>query len=100
MRTPIFIQAEDWLASQLSIARHYGGASIDGYEYHIVAGDLVRKDFIPYYKKLGRKKFMEVMIATPGASDEKMKNIFKELTKKTKKEEIHQPGLFDEEEIK
>ena len=94
-RTPVFFMAEDWLASQLSIARRYGGARIDGHEYHIINGDLVRKDFIPYYKRLGRKKFMEVTIANPGASDKELMNIYKELTKKPAKDKAQQPSLFD-----
>lgn len=104
---------EFWANSQLSIARYYGRISFNGHEYWIVdkrgrdlwecsaaadrAGsdkaippgepaDLVRKDFIPYYKKLGRDRFLDVLKANPTAPDMKLKGIYKEMTKKPKKE--------------
>lgn len=42
--------------SQLSVARHYGGIKIDGVQYVVVGTDLLRKDWIPVYKKLGRER--------------------------------------------
>ena len=114
MNIPICMSEEYWANSQLSIARYFGSIRISGHEYLIVdkrgrdlwecstaadrAGsdkaippgepaDLVRRDFIPYYKKLGRERFLEVLKANPTAADEKLKKIYKEMTKKPKKEE-------------
>ena len=79
---------EYWATSQFSVVRYYGRIRIDGYEYLIVnkegkdifqcsveaekAGrekaiepgepaDLVRKDFVLFYRKLGRDKFIEIV---------------------------------------
>ena len=114
---------EYWANTQLSIARHYGGVQLNGHEYYIVdklgrdlwecsmaadragsdkaipAGapaDLVRKDFIPYYKKLGRDKFLEVLKEHPTHSDKLLHAIYKEMTSK-KKVKTKQPNLFEEE---
>lgn len=114
MTTPICMTEEYWISSPFSAARFYGSIRISGHEYYIVdkrgrdlwecstaadrAGsdkaippgepaDLVRKDFIPYYKKLGRDRFLEVLKANPTAADEKLKEIYKEMTKKPKKKE-------------
>lgn len=46
--------------------------------------DLVRKDFITYYKRLGRDRFLEVLKEHQQASDVELKGIYKELTKKKK----------------
>ena len=42
--------------SQLSVARHYGGIKIDGVQYVVVGTDLLRKDWVPVYNKLGRER--------------------------------------------
>jgi hypothetical protein len=87
-----------WASSQLSVARYYGRVKIDGHEYIIVnkegkdifqcsveakkAGrekaiepgepaDLVRKDFVPHYRKLGRDKFLEVLKFYGSHNDDK-----------------------------
>lgn len=100
MTTPICMTEEYWASSQLSVARYFGRVKINGHEYYIVdklgrdlwecsfaadragsdkaipAGepaDLVRKDFMPYYRKLGRDKFLEVLRANPTSADEKLK---------------------------
>lgn len=123
--TPICMTEEFWINTQLSIARFYGRAKFEGHEYYIVdkhgrdlweasmaadragsdkaipAGepaDLVRKDFIPYYRKLGRDKFLEVLKAHPTTPDKELLAIYKELTKKPKKQTTKQPNLFDREE--
>lgn len=110
---PICMSEEYWVKSQLSIARYYGRIMFGGHEYYIVdkhgrdlwecsaaadrAGsdkaippgepaDLVRKDFIPYYKKLGREQFLDVLKANPTAADGKLKEIYKEMVKKAKKD--------------
>lgn len=104
--TPILITEESWRNSQLSIARLYGRVNFDGHEYIIVnkegkdlfqcsyeankAGremaiepgepaDLVRRDFLPIYRKLGREKFIEVLKAHSHIENPKdMKNYLKE----------------------
>lgn len=112
---------EFWANSQFSVARYYGRVKINGHEYYIVdklgrdlwectaianktgqdkaipAGepaDLVRKDFIPYYRKLGRDKFWEVLRANPTSTDEKLKAIYKGMTSKPKKEKQKPNDLF------
>lgn len=52
----ILMPAEFWMNSQLSVARHYGGIKIDGVQYVVVGTDLLRKDWVPVYKKLGRER--------------------------------------------
>ena len=81
-----------WANSQFSIARYTGRIRVDGLEYVICnkdgkdifecsmeaqkAGrekaiepgepaDLVRTDVLPYYRKLGREKFLEFCKANP-----------------------------------
>ena len=48
--------AEFWMNSQLSIAKYSGGIKIDGVQYVVVGTDLLRKDWIPVYTKLGRER--------------------------------------------
>ena len=120
---PICMSEEYWANTQLSIARHYGGVQLNGHEYYIVdklgrdlwecsvapdragsdkaipAGepaDLVRKDFIPYYKKLGRDKFLEVLKEHPTHSDKLLLAIYKEMTSKPKKNEVRPIDIFGE----
>lgn len=86
----IIMTEEYWAHSHLSIARHYGGIRIGAQEYKIVdkhgitlaelsdprsghfvregkaippgePADLVRVDWIPIYKKLGREKTIELV---------------------------------------
>lgn len=114
---------EYWANSQLSVARYYGRIKFNGNEYYIVdklgrdlwectaianktgqdkaipAGepaDLVRKDFVPYYRNLGRDKFLEVLRANPTSADEKLKAIYKEMTRKPKKDVIKPIDIFGE----
>ena len=47
--------------------------------------DLCRTDFIPFYKKLGREAFLQVLKEHPRTPDTELKKIYKELTKKEKK---------------
>lgn len=65
------IEKDVWLNSQLSIARFYGGIKIDGKEYNVVSpsGDLVRKDYLPLYKKLGRDKLLKYIAQGLSAKD-------------------------------
>lgn len=81
-----------WANSQFSIARYTGRIRVDGFEYVICnkdgkdifecsieaqksgrekaiepgePADLVRTDVLPYYRKLGREKFLEFCKANP-----------------------------------
>jgi hypothetical protein len=47
--------------------------------------DLVREDFIPYYKSLGRDEFIKVLEENQRKSDTEIKEIYEELIKKSKK---------------
>ena len=110
-RIAIWMPEEVWINSQLSLARFSGGATIGRHRYIIVdkhgrdlyeasmakdrAGsdkaippgepaDLLRQDFQKYYKKLGRDKFLEILKINSHASDEVLKNIYKEAVKAKK----------------
>ena len=99
---------EYWANSQFSIARYYGGINFSGHEYSIVnkqgmtvaeisrkypnndmaipAGepaDLVRKDFIPLYKKLGRDVFVEILM-NHRRDDKTIKKLMREEVKRIK----------------
>lgn len=52
----ILMTAEFWMNSQLSVAKYSGGIKIDGAQYVVVGTDLLRKDWIPVYTKLGRER--------------------------------------------
>lgn len=63
---------------------HYVG---DGDEQAIKPGepaDLVREDFIPYYKSLGRDVFIKVLEENQRKSDTEIKKIYEEMIKKKK----------------
>lgn len=104
----IIMTEEYWANSHLSVARYYGGIKVNGHEYKIVnkdgitleelsdprskhyvregkaipAGepaDLVRKDWIPIYRKLGREKTIELV--KRGLSLKEAKKMAKEESK-------------------
>lgn len=106
--TAIIMSEEYWANTHLSVARYYGGIKIKRNEYKIVnkdgitleelsdprskhyvkegkaipAGvpaDLVRKDWIPIYRKLGREKTIELV--KRGLSLKEAEKIMKEETK-------------------
>lgn len=54
----ILIEEGYWMNSQLSVARFYGGIKFNGEEYVIIPpkNDLLLKDWVPVYKKLGRER--------------------------------------------
>jgi len=84
------MEKQAWMASQLSIARHFGGIKICGTEYLVVrngSDDLIRKDFAKLYGDLGRSKFIELLKAHPDATDEALKGIMQDavLYEKNKK---------------
>lgn len=81
MNTILYTE-EQWMNSQLSIARHYGGISVGGQHFTIVnkegkdlyelsrtvkgpyailprePADLVNDKYLKQYRKLGREKFL------------------------------------------
>ena len=63
-------------------SEHYVG---DGDEQAIKPGepaDLVREDFIPYYKSLGRDAFIKVLEENQRKSDTEIKEIYESMIKK------------------
>ena len=119
----IVIAKEAWLCSQLSIAKYSGGIDISDEEkgkrhFPAVDGkgqpyqgkripstpaDLVDKEFLPFYRKLGRDKFISLVSREPLASRKGLKQILsaavqeKKAEKTAKEEELkaRQPSLFD-----
>lgn len=47
--------------------------------------DLVREDFLPFYRKLGRDTFIQVLTEHQQAPDVELKKIYKEMIAKEKK---------------
>lgn len=119
----IVIAKEAWLCSQLSIAKYSGGIDIsdeeNGTRHFLVVdekgqpyqdklipsapADLVDKEFIPFYRKLGRDKFISLVSREPFASRKGLKQILsaavlgEKADKAAKEEELkaRQPSLFD-----
>lgn len=124
----ILFTKESWMNSQLSVAKYSGGIHLtcedgkkrtflivnkEGKELNQVSipagepADLVDKEFIPLYKKLGRTLFIGIVQANPLASRKELKDILTESAEvkawgeKAEKEEREQkekrqnPSLFD-----
>lgn len=53
----------------------------------LINTDLVVDKFIPYYVKLKRDKFIEVLKEHPNADEKTLLKVFKEATKKPKEKE-------------
>ena len=98
----ILLTKESWMNSQLSVAKYSGGVQVVGEggkkrTFFVVnkegkdltqAGipegepaDLVDKEFIPLYKKLGRTLFIVIVQANPLASRKELKDILTEQAK-------------------
>lgn len=84
---------EQWLGSQLSIARFYGGIRLNGVEYKVIPQtfDLVRKEWIPVYNAVGREKMIEFLKSKLTLKEAKEKA--KETKQKKQKVELN---LFDQ----
>lgn len=107
MKNPICMTEDFWRNSQLSVARFTGTIMVGNHSFVIVnkegkdifqcsieaerAGrekaiepgepaDLCRRDFVKFYRKLKRERFLEVLREHPQASDKELLEIFKELT--------------------
>lgn len=124
----ILLTKESWMNSQLSVAKYSGGVQVIGeggkkrtllivnkegkdlFQLGIPLGDpadLVDKEFIPLYKKLGRDLFIAIVNANPLVSRGELKNILteaadvkkrgEELEKKVRKEKEKRqnPSFFD-----
>ncbi len=124
----ILLTKESWMNSHLSVAKYSGGVQVDieggkKRTFLIVnkegkdltqAGipegepaDLVDKEFIPLYKKLGRTLFIGIVQANPLASRKELKDILTEQAEvkalgekaakeaREKKEKRQNPSLFD-----
>ena len=124
----IVLTKETWMNSQLSVAKYSGGVQVvveggkkrtffvvnkegkDLTQAGISEGepaDLVDKEFIPLYKKLGRTLFIEIVQANPLASRKELKDILTETAEvkawgekaekeaREKKEKRQNPSLFD-----
>ena len=125
---PILFTRDSWMNSQLSVAKYSGGVQVVGEggkkrTFFIVnkegkdltqAGipegepaDLVDKEFIPLYKKLGRTLFIGIVQANPLASRKELKDILTDAAEvkawgekaekeaREKKEKRQNPSLFD-----
>ena len=124
----ILLTKESWMNSQLSVAKYSGGIHLtcdggkkrtflivnkEGKELNQVSipagepADLVDKEFIPLYKKLGRTLFIGIVQANPLASRKELKDILTESAKvkawgekaekkaRKEKEKRQNPSLFD-----
>lgn len=96
---------EQWANSHLSIVRHTGTIRIGGYVYIIVdksgrdifecslaaekegrdysigpgePADLVREDFVPVYRRIGREGFWDIITLHPGVTPAKAMRIVEE----------------------
>ena len=124
----ILLTKESWMNSQLSVAKYSGGIHLtcdggkkrtflivnkEGKELNQVSipagepADLVDKEFIPLYKKLGRILFIGIVQANPLASRKELKDILTESAEvkawgekaekeaREQKEKRQNPSLFD-----
>ena len=124
----ILLTKESWMNSQLSVAKYSGGIHLtcdggkkrtflivnkEGKELNQVSipagepADLVDKEFIPLYKKLGRTLFIGIVQANPLASRKELKDILTESAEvkawgekaereeREQKEKRQNPSLFD-----
>ena len=101
----ILLTKEAWMSSYFSVAKFSGGITVAGdggkerelfvvnkegktlMQVGIPAGepaDLVDKEFIPLYKKLGREKFIEIVKNNPLLSRKELKNVLSEAADKAK----------------
>lgn len=124
----ILLTKESWMNSQLSVAKYSGGVQVTGeggkkrtlfivnkegkdlFQVGIHPGDpadLVDKEFIPFYKKLGRDLFIAIIGANPLVSRKELKEILTqaadikkkgeeaEKAAKREKEKRQNPSLFE-----
>ncbi len=102
---PIVMTKEAWMNPHLSVARLTGGITVNGYKYIIVnkegkdlmqcsyearkegrskaiepgePADMVRYDFLEYYKKLGREKFIGILKENSHAGSKTLETLLRE----------------------
>lgn len=117
MKTIMFTK-EFWLSSHLSIAIRYGGIDIsdkeDGKRHYLIVdgkgkpfcgtlspempADLVDKEFIPLYKKLGREKFISIVKDNILANRKELKKILSDVVHAAASERISSCGEGDKKE--
>lgn len=104
----ILMPEEAWINSPFSVAKYAGGITVDGEEgkqrillivdkfgrdltqVSIPPGepaDLLDKEFIPYYKKLGRDRFIALLKEKSFLDHKGLKKFFKDEVEKVKAEE-------------
>ena len=85
-QTVVMMTKEFWLGSQLSVAKYSGGCRVWGHEYLVMpqSYDLLRSDFIPQYRKLGRERFLQLLKDHPSESDTDLKRIMQEEIRQAK----------------
>lgn len=76
--SPLIYAHEIWLNSQLSIARFYGGMTINGHRFVILTpcNDLVRQDICEAYCYFGRDKTAQFI--KDGADAKQINNIYRQ----------------------
>ena len=74
----ILMEFDYWNNTPLSMAKYFGGLSLNHTEYVIVGDeyDLVRRDFAEIYERVGRAKFLEVIKDNYQASPTELKELF------------------------
>ena len=84
------------MGTHLSVARFSGGFTSGGKEWLLMPQyyDMVRLDFVKYYRILGRDKFMEVLRSNP-SDDEKLLATFKKLV--NPKNKVEPKSMFEDE---
>lgn len=88
----ILITKENWMDSQLSPARHYGGIKIDWKEYVVTLPycDLLRAEYLKLYNFFGRDEFISLL--TEKLTKKQMEELMDE-SKKKEKQIINQLNL-------
>lgn len=92
--TPILMTKEYWTNTQLSIVRYTGQIKVFEKDYIVVdklgrtlfetsipegePADLLQKDYLKFYKTLGRVKFVKILEDNPRLPDPKVKALMKE----------------------
>lgn len=103
-QSPICMVEAFWKNSPLSVARHYGRCKFQGHEYWIVnkegkdlfqltheankrgntmaitpgePADMVRQDFLKFYRALGRDRFLDILKANQHASEKELTALYK-----------------------
>lgn len=85
---PIIMTEESWMNSQLSIARYTGGININGVQYIVYGTDLLRMDWFPVYRILGRDRTIGLI------NNGTTLDVAKQMAEQVKAFSEHYPKLF------